>query len=88
MATRVAEAVPPAVVKPVVQLGVRSGILRRLRPGNLMVSARHSRRQLDEEIEDAIEVNAQQRATEDFREGVKAFLERRHADWPSMKARG
>jgi methylglutaconyl-CoA hydratase len=50
--------------------------------------ARHSRRELDEEIEDAIEVNAQQRATADFREGVKAFLERRRADWPSKKAKG
>jgi enoyl-CoA hydratase/carnithine racemase len=49
--------------------------------------ARHTRRQLDEEIEDAIEVNAQQRATADFREGVKAFLERRRADWSSMKAK-
>jgi diacylglycerol O-acyltransferase / wax synthase len=38
MATRLTEAVPPAVVKPVIQLGVRSGVLRRLRPGNLMVS--------------------------------------------------
>jgi methylglutaconyl-CoA hydratase len=47
--------------------------------------ARHGRRQLDEEIEDAIEVNAQQRATEDFREGVMAFIERRRANWPSMK---
>jgi diacylglycerol O-acyltransferase len=38
MATRLTEAVPPAVVKPVIQLGVRSGVLRKLRPGNLMVS--------------------------------------------------
>lgn len=49
--------------------------------------AKHSRRRLDEELEDAIEVNAQQRSTEDFREGVKAFIERRHADWPSMKVK-
>ena len=49
--------------------------------------ARHSRSQLDEEIEDAIEVNAQQRATEDFKEGVKAFMERRRAEWPSKKAK-
>ena len=38
MATRLTEAVPPAVVKPMVQLGVRSGMLRKLRPGNLMIS--------------------------------------------------
>jgi diacylglycerol O-acyltransferase / wax synthase len=38
MATRVAEAIPPAVAKPVIQLGVRSGILRKVRAGNLMIS--------------------------------------------------
>jgi WS/DGAT/MGAT family acyltransferase len=38
MATHLTEAVPPAVVKPMVQLGVRSGMLRKLRPGNLMIS--------------------------------------------------
>jgi diacylglycerol O-acyltransferase / wax synthase len=38
MATRVAEAMPPAVAKPLVQFGVRSGILRKLRAGNLMIS--------------------------------------------------
>jgi methylglutaconyl-CoA hydratase len=47
----------------------------------------HSRNRLDEELEDAIEVNAQQRSTDDFKEGVKAFLERRHADWPSLKVK-
>jgi methylglutaconyl-CoA hydratase len=49
--------------------------------------AMHSRRQLDEEIEEAIEVNAQQRTSADFEEGVKAFLEQRRAEWPSMKGR-
>ena len=38
MATLLTEAMPPAVAKPMVQLGVRSGVLRKLRPGNLMVS--------------------------------------------------
>ena len=38
MATLLTEAVPPAVAKPMVQLGVRSGVLRKLRAGNLMVS--------------------------------------------------
>lgn len=47
--------------------------------------ARHARRQLDEEIEEAIEVNAQQRSTADFAEGVRAFLEQRKAEWPSLK---
>jgi diacylglycerol O-acyltransferase len=38
MATMLTEAVPPAVAKPMVQLGVRSGVLRKVRAGNLMVS--------------------------------------------------
>jgi methylglutaconyl-CoA hydratase len=46
--------------------------------------AKHSQRRLDEELEDAIEVNAQQRSAEDFKEGVQAFREHRRADWPSM----
>jgi methylglutaconyl-CoA hydratase len=49
--------------------------------------AKHSRRRLDEELEDAIEENARERSSEDFKEGVRAFLERRRADWPSMKVR-
>jgi methylglutaconyl-CoA hydratase len=46
--------------------------------------SKHAKRRLDEELEDAIEANAQARSTEDFKEGVKAFLERRRADWPSL----
>jgi methylglutaconyl-CoA hydratase len=49
--------------------------------------ASHSSNQLDEEIEDAIAVNALQRSTEDFREGVRAFLEHRRPEWPSMHAK-
>jgi methylglutaconyl-CoA hydratase len=49
--------------------------------------AKHSRRRLDEELEDAIEVNALQKSTEDFKEGVKAFREHRHPEWPSLKVK-
>jgi methylglutaconyl-CoA hydratase len=49
--------------------------------------ATHAKRRLDEEIADAIEVNAQQRSTEDFKEGVQAFLHHRRADWPSQRAK-
>jgi len=46
--------------------------------------SKHAKRRLDDEIEDAIEMNSQQRSTEDFKEGVLAFQQRRRADWPSM----
>jgi methylglutaconyl-CoA hydratase len=49
-----------------------------------MLLTSHSRNQLDEEIEDAIAANAHQRSSEDFREGVRAFLAHRRADWPSL----
>jgi diacylglycerol O-acyltransferase len=38
MANRMTEALPPAFAKTMIQLGVRSGVLRKLRAGNLMVS--------------------------------------------------
>lgn len=44
----------------------------------------HARARLDAEIEEAIRANAQQRATEDFKEGVRAFLEKRRPMWPSQ----
>jgi methylglutaconyl-CoA hydratase len=47
--------------------------------------SKHARRRLDEELEDAIDVNAQARSTADFKEGVQAFLERRRANWPSLR---
>lgn len=50
--------------------------------------AKHASRRLDEELADAIDANASQRSTEDFREGVQAFLQHRRADWPSMKPKG
>lgn len=46
--------------------------------------AKHSQRRLDEELEDAIQVNSLQRSAEDFKEGISAFRERRKADWPSL----
>ena len=38
MAAAVSEAVPPALARPVIRLGIHCGALRRLRAGNLMVS--------------------------------------------------
>jgi len=48
---------------------------------------KHSKRRLDEEIEDAIKVNASQRSAEDFKEGVLAFKQHRRAEWPSMRVK-
>ena len=47
--------------------------------------ARHASRGLEEELADAIATNAQQRSTDDFKEGVVAFLQRRRPAWPSRK---
>jgi diacylglycerol O-acyltransferase / wax synthase len=38
MAAAVSEALPPALARPVIQLGIQFGALRRLRAGNLMIS--------------------------------------------------
>ena len=43
----------------------------------------HASKRLTQEIEDAIEVNALHRSTEDFREGVAAFRSKRKPCWPS-----
>ncbi len=47
---------------------------------------RHDAERLEAEIEAAIEANAEQHSSEDFREGVRAFFEHRKADWPSRRA--
>lgn len=49
--------------------------------------ARHASRRLDEEIEDAVTVNAQQISMEDFIEGVRAFRQHRKAEWPSRQVK-
>jgi methylglutaconyl-CoA hydratase len=52
-----------------------------------LLLAKHSRKRLDEELEDAIAANALQGASAEFKEGVQAFLQRRRAVWPSLKAK-
>jgi methylglutaconyl-CoA hydratase len=46
----------------------------------------HAHHHLDEEIERAIDANVEARTTEDFKEGVRSFLEKRKPDWPSRAA--
>lgn len=45
--------------------------------------SQHAHHHLDAEIEAAIEANVQARTTEDFKEGIRSFLEKRRPDWPS-----
>lgn len=49
--------------------------------------AKHAKRRLDDEIEEAVSINALQRSMEDFKEGVEAFKQRRRPEWPSRQAK-
>ncbi|HEX4006006.1 MAG TPA: enoyl-CoA hydratase-related protein [Acidobacteriaceae bacterium] len=46
---------------------------------------RYTDRFLPDDIEAAILTNVQSRTTEDFREGIRAFLEKREPEWPSIE---
>jgi methylglutaconyl-CoA hydratase len=46
----------------------------------------HAHHHLDQETESAIAANAEARTTEDFKEGIRAFLEKRKPEWPSLSA--
>lgn len=46
----------------------------------------HGHHHLDEEIEAAIRANVEARATEDFKEGIRAFLEKRRPEWSSRSS--
>jgi methylglutaconyl-CoA hydratase len=45
----------------------------------------HANHHLDDEMEMAIAANAEARTTDDFKEGIRAFLEKRNPDWPSAQ---
>lgn len=53
--------------------------------GTKQLLSAHAKGRLDRELKTAVEMNASARSTEDFREGVAAFLDRRAPDWPSRK---
>jgi len=55
-----------------------------MRATKRLLSAFESRH-LDEQIEAAIQANVDARATEDFREGVRSFLEKRKPSWTSRE---
>lgn len=46
--------------------------------------SRYADRTLPEDIEAAVRANIDARSTDDFREGVSAFLEKREPQWPSL----
>jgi methylglutaconyl-CoA hydratase len=45
----------------------------------------HALHHLDQETESAIAANAEARTTDDFKEGIRAFLEKRPPEWPSLR---
>jgi methylglutaconyl-CoA hydratase len=45
----------------------------------------HANHHLDQETESSIAANAEARTTEDFKEGISAFLEKRLPEWPSRR---
>jgi methylglutaconyl-CoA hydratase len=48
--------------------------------------SQHANHHLEQETESAIAANAEARTTEDFKEGIRAFLEKRLPEWPSLHA--
>lgn len=46
---------------------------------------RFADRSLSDDIEAAVRANVEVRSTDDFREGVQAFLEKRDPKWPSLR---
>jgi methylglutaconyl-CoA hydratase len=45
----------------------------------------YTNQQLDQDVALAIAANTEARSTEDFKEGVRSFLEKRTPEWPSLK---
>jgi methylglutaconyl-CoA hydratase len=46
----------------------------------------YSSHELDQELALAVSANVEARSTEDFKEGVRSFLEKRAPEWPSLRA--
>jgi methylglutaconyl-CoA hydratase len=65
-----------------------AGCLLRNSPAAMQATKRlmneHASHHLDAEVESAIAANAEARSTEDFKEGVRSFLEKRTPQWPSL----
>ena len=47
----------------------------------------HARHQLDREVANATLWNARSKEDDDFREGIRAFLEKRPPNWPSRQSK-